>query len=81
MPVIKFINKKYNSLNAMRNLIYYVMAADKTPNRIISAIAVYPTEEEEIVQQFKQTQVFHRNQKRIGFCIFSCPLPQKKLNG
>lgn len=64
MPVIKFINKKYNSLNAMRNLIYYVMAADKTPNRIIGAVAVYPIEEKEIVRQFKQTQVFHRNQKK-----------------
>lgn len=64
MPVIKFINKKYNSLNAMRNLIYYVMAADKTPNRIMGAVAVYPIEEKEIVRQFKQTQVLHRNQKK-----------------
>lgn len=64
MPVIKIINKKYNSLNAMRNLIYYVMAAAKTPNRIMGAIAVYPIEEEKIMQQFKQTQVLHRNQKK-----------------
>lgn len=40
------------------------MAAEKTPSRIIGAIAVYPIEETEIVQQFKQTQVLNRNQKK-----------------
>lgn len=64
MPIIKFINKKYTSFEAMKNLIYYIMAAEKTPNRIIGAIAVYPIEKEEIVRQFKQTQVLHRNQKK-----------------
>ncbi len=64
MPVIKFVNKKYTSLKAIENLINYIMSADKTPSRIIGAIAVYPMEEEKIVQQFKQTQVLHRNQKK-----------------
>lgn len=48
----------------MKNLIYYITAVGKTPNRIIGAIAVYPIEKEKIVQQFKQTQVWHRNQKK-----------------
>lgn len=64
MPMTKFINKKYASFEAMKNLIYYIMAEEKTPNRIIGAIAVYPIEKEDIVQQFKKTQVLHRNQKK-----------------
>lgn len=64
MPIIKFVNEKYNSFKAMKNLIHYIMAAEKTPNRIIGAIAAYPIEEKEIVRQFKQTQVLHRNQKK-----------------
>lgn len=64
MPVIKFVNEKYTSFKAMENLIHYIMAAKKTPNRIIGAIAVYPLEEAAIVRHFKQTQVLHRNQKK-----------------
>lgn len=64
MPLIKFVNEKYTSYKAMENLIFYIMAAKKTPNRIIGAIAVYPIEKEEIVRQFKQTQILHRNQKK-----------------
>lgn len=62
--MIKFVNKKYASFEAMKNLIYYIMAEEKTPNRIIGAVAAYPIEKDKIVKQFKQTQVLHRNQKK-----------------